>query len=63
MAPKLRVKSGGEGGHPIMAWPRSKTGNVQVHEVDTLGDRLAVGDAGRRSTRPARLYSRRMRSM
>ena len=50
--PKLRVKSGGEGGHPIMAWPRSKTGNV-VHHIKRLKSAiLASSDARTKAHSP-----------
>jgi hypothetical protein len=49
---KLRVKSGGEGGHPIMAWPRSKTGNVTHHIKRLKSAILASSDARTRAHSP-----------
>lgn len=49
---KLRVRAGGEGGHPIMAWPRSKTGNV-VHHIKRLKSAvLASSDARAKAHSP-----------
>lgn len=49
---KLRVKAGGEGGHPIMAWPRSKTGNVTHHIKRLKSAILASADARTRAHSP-----------
>ncbi len=49
---RLRVKSGGEGGHPIMAWPRSKTGNVTHHIKRLKSAILASADARTRAHSP-----------
>lgn len=50
--PKLRIKSGGEGGHPIMAWPRGKTGNVVPYIKRFKSAVLASADARTRAHTP-----------
>ena len=50
--PKLRVKSGGEGGHPIMAWPRGKTGNVVPFIKRLKSSILASADARTKAHSP-----------
>jgi hypothetical protein len=42
---KLKVKAGGEGSHPIMAWPRGKTTNVVPYIKRIKASILASGQA------------------
>lgn len=42
---RLRVRAGGEGNHPMMAWPRGKTGNVVPFVKRVRTSILASGQA------------------